>query len=59
MLPLPLTTTRMQAIMVDADLGRPRRNLTPEEDDFRDEVEVELKAAHERGERLEFTSELP
>jgi len=44
---------------VDADLGRPRRDYTSEEDDFRDEVEGELKTAHERGERLEFTSELP
>lgn len=37
----------------------PRVNYTPEEDEFRDRVEAELAAAHKRGERLEFTSELP
>jgi hypothetical protein len=54
-----LTTNRMQEIMVDADLNRPRDRYTPEEGEFRDNVERELRNAHERGGSLEFTSELP
>ncbi len=54
-----LSTERMQEIMVDADLDRPRVNYTPQEDKFRDEVEIGIKEARARGQRLEFTSELP
>jgi len=56
---MSLTTTRMQEIMVDADLDRPRVNYTAEESTFRDRVEAEIKAARARGERLDFTAELP
>lgn len=56
---MTLTTERMQQIMVDADLGRPRDGYTPEELEFRDNVEHEIAEARDRGEGLGFTSELP
>ena len=54
-----LTTDRMQQIMVDADLGRPKAQYSAEELEFREAVDVEISEARARGERLEFTSELP
>jgi hypothetical protein len=54
-----LTTTRMQEIMVDVDLDRPRTGYTPEENAFRDKVEVQMADAHTKGQSLDFTQELP
>lgn len=54
-----LTTNRMQQIMVDADLNRPRRGYTAEEDEYRDKIEDEIRAGRAEGDSLEFTSELP
>lgn len=54
-----ITTERMQAIMVDADLGRPADGYTEEELRFRERAERAIAEARARGERLEFTSELP
>jgi len=48
----------MQQLMVDADLDAPEVDYTPEEHAWRAAYEVRLRAAHERGERAEFTTEL-
>ncbi len=54
-----LTTNRMQQIMIEADLSRPRKNYTAEENKFRDSIEKEIQAARLKDQRMEFTSELP
>lgn len=54
-----LTTDRMQAIMVDVEVGRDRKGYTPEENRFRDKIEAEINEIHARGKSVEFTSELP
>ena len=56
---MTLTTERMQQIIVDVELDRPRTDYTTEENKFRDKIEPEMAEARAKGGGVEFTSELP
>lgn len=53
------TPARMQAIMVDAELGRPAKGYTEEELTFRRDIERELATARERGLIMDIPFDLP
>jgi hypothetical protein len=48
---------RLEQLVVDADLGRPRRRYTPAEHRFRDIVDEEIATARARGRSLDFDVE--
>jgi hypothetical protein len=49
-----LTVERIQAITIDADVGRPGVGYTEEEKAFRAQVEIELAEIHAKGGSLDF-----